>query len=133
MILDEEQKFGAKLKATLRAKAPHLLAMTATPIPRTLQAAMVGVQDVSVIASPPARRRPIRTFLAPFDAATLRTALLREKRRGGQSFVVAPRIADLEGLRRAARRGRARATGSHRPRGAAARGGGRGDGRLRRR
>ena len=98
MILDEEQKFGAKLKASLRAKAPHLLAMTATPIPRTLQAAMVGVQDVSVIASPPARRRPIRTFLTPFDAATLRTALLREKRRGGQSFVVAPRIADLDGL-----------------------------------
>ena len=99
MILDEEQKFGAKLKAALHAKAPHLLAMTATPIPRTLQAAMVGVQEVSVIASPPARRRPIRTFLAPFDAATLRTALLREKRRGGQSFVVAPRISDLDALR----------------------------------
>ena len=98
MILDEEQKFGAKLKASLRARAPHLLAMTATPIPRTLQAAMVGVQEVSVIASPPARRRPIRTFLIPFDAATLRTALLREKRRGGQSFVVAPRISDLDGL-----------------------------------
>ena len=98
MILDEEQKFGAKLKASLRAKAEHQLAMTATPIPRTLQAAMVGVQEVSVIASPPARRRPIRTFLTPFDAATLRTSLLREKRRGGQSFVVAPRIADLEGL-----------------------------------
>ena len=98
MILDEEQKFGAKLKAALHAKAPHLLAMTATPIPRTLQAAMVGVQEVSVIATPPARRRPIRTFLAPFDAATMRTALLREKRRGGQSFVVAPRISDLDAL-----------------------------------
>ena len=98
MILDEEQKFGAKLKAALHAKAPHLLALTATPIPRTLQTAMVGVQEVSVIASPPARRRPIRTFLAPFDAATLRTALLREKRRGGQSFVVAPRISDLDEL-----------------------------------
>ena len=72
--------------------------MTATPIPRTLQAAMVGVQDVSVIASPPARRRPIRTFLAPFDPATVRTALLREKRRGGQSFVVVPRIEDIEPL-----------------------------------
>jgi transcription-repair coupling factor (superfamily II helicase) len=56
---------------------------------------MVGIQDVSVIASPPARRRPIRTFLAPFDPASLRTALLREKRRGGQSFVVAPRIEDI--------------------------------------
>ena len=59
---------------------------------------MIGVQDVSVIASPPARRRPIRTFLAPFDPASIRTALLREKRRGGQSFVVAPRIEDMAPL-----------------------------------
>jgi transcription-repair coupling factor (superfamily II helicase) len=101
MIIDEEQKFGAALKAQLRDLAAdgHLLTLTATPIPRTLQAAMVGIQDVSVIASPPARRRPIRTFLAPFDAASLRTALLREKRRGGQSFFVAPRIEDIAPLR----------------------------------
>jgi transcription-repair coupling factor (superfamily II helicase) len=100
MIIDEEQKFGAALKDDLRnlAAGGHLLAMTATPIPRTLQAAMVGVQEVSVIASPPARRRPIRTFMAPFDAATLRTALLREHRRGGQSFVVVPRIQDIATL-----------------------------------
>jgi transcription-repair coupling factor (superfamily II helicase) len=100
MIIDEEQKFGAALKDQLRALADdgHLLTLTATPIPRTLQAAMVGLQDVSVIASPPARRRPIRTFLAPFDAASLRTALMREKRRGGQSFVVAPRIEDIAPL-----------------------------------
>ncbi|MBE7219009.1 MAG: DEAD/DEAH box helicase [Caulobacteraceae bacterium] len=98
VIMDEEQKFGAKAKTALAGKGQHLLAMTATPIPRTLQAAMVGVQDVSVIASPPARRRPVRTFLSPFDPATLRTALMREKRRGGQSFVVAPRISDLDGL-----------------------------------
>ena len=97
MIIDEEQKFGAAVKQRLRdlAGGGHLLSMTATPIPRTLQAAMIGVQDVSVIASPPARRRPIRTFLAPFDAASVRTALLREKRRGGQSFLVAPRIEDI--------------------------------------
>jgi transcription-repair coupling factor (superfamily II helicase) len=97
MIIDEEQKFGAALKSQLRALAEdgHILTLTATPIPRTLQAAMIGVQDVSVIASPPARRRPIRTFLAPFDAASLRMALLREKRRGGQSFLVAPRIEDI--------------------------------------
>ncbi len=101
MIIDEEQKFGAALKEQLRdlAREGHLLTLTATPIPRTLQAAMVGIQAVSVIASPPARRRPIRTFLAPFDPASLRTALLREKRRGGQSFVVAPRIEDIEPLR----------------------------------
>ena len=97
MIIDEEQKFGAALKAHLRdlAQGGHLLTLTATPIPRTLQAAMVGIQDVSLIASPPARRRPIRTFLAPFDPAALRTALLREKRRGGQSFFVVPRIEDI--------------------------------------
>jgi transcription-repair coupling factor (superfamily II helicase) len=100
LIIDEEQRFGAKLKAQLRDLAPdaHLLTMTATPIPRTLQLAMVGVEDVSVIATPPARRRPIRTFLAPYDAATVRTALLRERRRGGQSFVVAPRIEDIAPL-----------------------------------
>lgn len=97
LIIDEEQRFGAKLKQRLRelGEDVHLLTMTATPIPRTLQLAMVGVEDVSVIATPPARRRPIRTFLAPFDGATVRTALLREKRRGGQSFVVVPRIEDI--------------------------------------
>jgi transcription-repair coupling factor (superfamily II helicase) len=100
MIIDEEQKFGAAVKQRLRdlADGGHLLSITATPIPRTLQAAMIGIQDVSVIASPPARRRPIRTFLAPFDAASVRTALLREKRRGGQSFLVAPRIEDIAPL-----------------------------------
>ena len=100
LIIDEEQKFGAALKDHLRGLASdgHLLTLTATPIPRTLQAAMIGIQDVSVIASPPARRRPIRTFLAPFDPASLRTALLREKRRSGQSFVVAPRIEDIAPL-----------------------------------
>ncbi|MFC3079139.1 transcription-repair coupling factor [Phenylobacterium terrae] len=101
VIIDEEQRFGAKLKAQLRELAPdlHVLTMTATPIPRTLQAAMVGVEDVSVIATPPARRRPIRTFLSPFDPATVRTALLRERRRRGQSFLVVPRIEDIAPLR----------------------------------
>ncbi|GHD16522.1 DEAD/DEAH box helicase [Tianweitania populi] len=103
LVIDEEHRFGAKLKQQMRSLAPalHTLTMSATPIPRTLQSAMVGVQDVSVLASPPARRRPIRTFLAPYDAASLKTALIREKRRGGQSFFVAPRIEDLgeiEGL-----------------------------------
>lgn len=98
VIIDEEQRFGAKLKRQLQDMAQniHLLSMTATPIPRSLQAAMVGLQDVSILATPPARRRPIRTFVTPFDAATARTALLRELRRGGQSFVVVPRIEDIE-------------------------------------
>ncbi|RZJ45297.1 MAG: DEAD/DEAH box helicase [Brevundimonas sp.] len=100
VIIDEEHRFGARLKADLSARAPHLLSMSATPIPRTLQGAMVGIQDVSIIASPPARRRPIRTFLTDFDGGSVRTVLLREKARGGQSFVVAPRIEDIEPLTR---------------------------------
>jgi len=100
VIVDEEQKFGAAAKARLRGMSAtgHLLTLTATPIPRTLQAAMVGLQDLSLIATPPARRRPIRTFVTPFDAGRVRAALLREKRRGGQSFIVAPRIEDLPHL-----------------------------------
>lgn len=100
VIVDEEQRFGAGLKAQLRELAPraHRLTLTATPIPRTLQLALVGVEDVSVIATPPARRRPIRTFVAPYDRATIAAALRREHRRGGQSFVVSPRIGDLQVL-----------------------------------
>ena len=102
LIIDEEQRFGARLKASLHALAPeaHVLTLTATPIPRTLQAAMVGIQDISVIATPPARRRPVRTLLAPRDPATVRAALQREHDRAGQSFVVTPRIEDIEALRR---------------------------------
>jgi transcription-repair coupling factor (superfamily II helicase) len=102
MIIDEEQKFGTAAKEQLRAQASagHLLTLTATPIPRTLQSAMVGIQDVSIIASPPARRRPIRTFLVTFDGATVRTALLREQRRGGQSFLVVPRLEDIAPMTR---------------------------------
>ena len=101
LVIDEEQRFGAKLKARLSDLAPnaHRLTLTATPIPRTLQLAMVGVEDVSVLATPPGRRRPIRTFVEPQDLATVRSALLRERRRGGQSFMVVPRISDIERLK----------------------------------
>lgn len=100
VIIDEEQRFGSRMKERLRGLAAgnHVLTMTATPIPRTLQNALIGIEDVSVIATPPSRRRPVRTFLTPFDEATLRTALLRERRRGGQSFVVVPRIEDVDDL-----------------------------------
>ncbi|MFC7537372.1 TRCF domain-containing protein [Sphingomonas sp. GCM10030256] len=97
VIIDEEQRFGAADKAKLRALgAGHVLALSATPIPRTLQSALVGLQQMSVIATPPARRQPIRTTVAAFDPDTVRTALLRERSRGGQSFVVVPRIEDIE-------------------------------------
>ena len=99
VVIDEEQRFGAADKAKLHALgAGHLLTLSATPIPRTLQSAMVGLQAMSVIATPPARRQPIRTAVQPFVPETIRTALLREHGRGGQSFVVVPRIADMAPL-----------------------------------
>ncbi|MEG3150103.1 TRCF domain-containing protein [Sphingomonas sp. ZT3P38] len=100
VVIDEEQRFGTADKARLRALCGdgHVLTLTATPIPRTLQMALIGLQQVSVIATPPARRQPIRTSVQSFDPATIRTALLREKSRGGQSFVVVPRIEDMEPL-----------------------------------
>ncbi|MFL1463638.1 TRCF domain-containing protein [Roseococcus sp. DSY-14] len=101
VIADEEQRFGARQKAALRdlAADAHTLAMTATPIPRSLQGAMLGLQSLSVLATPPARKRPVRTAIAALDDALLGEALRREARRGGQSFLVAPRIEDLPELR----------------------------------
>lgn len=101
MVIDEEHRFGAKDKLALKNLAPllHTLTMSATPIPRTLQAAMVGVQDVSLLTTPPSKRRTVRTSLGVFDRPSLRVALLREKRRGGQSFLVAPQIDDLHRLK----------------------------------
>nr|WP_207912366.1 TRCF domain-containing protein [Parafrankia sp. BMG5.11] len=98
VVIDEEQRFGAADKAKLRGLSAdcHMLTLTATPIPRTLQTALVGLQQVSVIATPPARRQPIRTSVGVFEASTVRTALLREKGRSGQSFVVVSRIEDME-------------------------------------
>jgi len=98
VIVDEEHRFGLKEKRAMNSLAPslHTLSMSATPIPRTLQLAMVGVQEVSLLTTPPSRRRPVRTSIAPFDPASLRTGLMREYRRRGQSFVVVPRIEDIE-------------------------------------
>jgi transcription-repair coupling factor (superfamily II helicase) len=97
LVVDEEQHFGVahkeKLK-TLRSEV-HVLTLTATPIPRTLQLALTGVRDLSIIASPPVDRLAVRTFVSPFDPVTVREALLREKYRGGQAFYVCPRIEDL--------------------------------------
>ncbi len=100
VVIDEEQRFGAGVKGRLRelGREANVLTLTATPIPRTLQAALVGLQELSLITTPPARRQPIRTFLAPFDPASMREALMRERRRGGQSFIVCPRVEDIEPL-----------------------------------
>ncbi|GAA0661576.1 DEAD/DEAH box helicase [Sphingomonas insulae] len=99
VVIDEEQRFGAKAKADLHAMgAGHVLTLSATPIPRTLQSAMVGLQAMSIIATPPARRQPIRTTIGSFDDQAVRRALQRERTRGGQSFVVVPRIEDIAPL-----------------------------------
>src|SRR5439155_16617882 len=99
LIVDEEQHFGVNHKERLkqlRAEV-HVLTLTATPIPRTLQLAMSGVRDLSIIASPPVDRLAVRTFVSPFDPLIVREALLRERYRGGQAFYVCPRIDDLAG------------------------------------
>jgi transcription-repair coupling factor (superfamily II helicase) len=97
IVVDEEQHFGVahkeKLKQ-LRAEV-HVLTLTATPIPRTLQLALSGVREMSIIATPPVDRLAVRTFVSPFDPIVVREALLRERYRGGQCFYVCPRIEDL--------------------------------------
>ncbi len=97
VIVDEEQRFGVVHKEKLKAlKADvHVLTLTATPIPRTLQMAMSGLRELSVIQTPPVDRLAVRTYVMPWDKIVLREALLREHYRGGQSFFVTPRIADL--------------------------------------
>jgi transcription-repair coupling factor (superfamily II helicase) len=101
LIVDEEQHFGVAHKERLkqlRAEV-HVMTLTATPIPRTLQLALSGVRDLSIIASPPVDRLAVRTFVAPFDPIIVREALLRERYRGGQAFYVCPRIEDLAGAK----------------------------------
>ncbi len=97
LLIDEEQHFGVRHKERLKELKSdiHVLTLTATPIPRTLQLAMTGVRDLSLIATPPVDRLAVRTFVAPMDPVTIREALLREHYRGGQSFYVCPRISDL--------------------------------------
>ncbi|MBC7987634.1 MAG: transcription-repair coupling factor, partial [Sphingomonadaceae bacterium] len=97
VIVDEEQHFGVAHKERLKSlKADvHVLTLTATPIPRTLQMAMSGLRELSVIQTPPVDRLAVRTYVIPWDPVVVREALLREHYRGGQSFVVAPRVADL--------------------------------------
>lgn len=97
VIVDEEQRFGVTHKEQLKALKTdvHMLTLTATPIPRTLQMAMSGLRELSVIQTPPVDRLAVRTYVMPWDPVVLREALLREHYRGGQSFFVVPRISDL--------------------------------------
>src|SRR5262249_28007418 len=97
LIVDEEQHFGVAQKERLKELRAdvHVLTLTATPIPRTLQMALSGVREMSLIATPPVDRLAVRTFVLPYDPVIIREALLREHYRGGQSFYVCPRIEDL--------------------------------------
>ncbi|MFZ9446973.1 MAG: transcription-repair coupling factor, partial [Alphaproteobacteria bacterium] len=100
LVVDEEQHFGVGQKERLKQlKANvHVLTLTATPIPRTLQMALSGVRDMSIIASPPVDRLAVRTFVMPYDPVVVREAIMRERFRGGQIFYVCPRIEDLDAL-----------------------------------
>ncbi len=100
LIVDEEQKFGVKQKERLKQLKDniHILTLTATPIPRTLQLALTGVRDLSLITTPPVDRLPVKTYALPLDKMIIREALMREKYRSGQSFYVCPRITDLNDI-----------------------------------
>lgn len=98
LVIDEEQHFGVQHKERLKQlrEDVHVLTLSATPIPRTLQLALTGVRELSLITTPPVDRLAVRTFITPFDPVILKEALLRERFRGGQTFYVVPRIADLD-------------------------------------
>ena len=97
IVIDEEQKFGVVHKERLKELRSdvHVLTLSATPIPRTLQLALSGVRELSLIGTPPVDRLAIRTYVSEFDQVTIREALLREHYRGGQSFYVVPRVKDI--------------------------------------
>jgi len=97
VVIDEEQHFGVRQKERLKElrSSVHVLTMTATPIPRTLQMALAGVRDMSIIATPPVDRLAVRTFVLPYDPVIVREAIKRERHRGGQVFYVCPRVSDI--------------------------------------
>ena len=100
LVIDEEQHFGVAHKEQLKSlkSSVHVLTLTATPIPRTLQMSLTGVRDLSIIATPPVDRLAVSTFVLPFDSVILRDAMMREHLRGGQTFYVCPRISDMAPL-----------------------------------
>ncbi|MDI2090477.1 transcription-repair coupling factor [Commensalibacter oyaizuii] len=100
LIIDEEQHFGVAHKEKLKALREdiHVLTLSATPLPRTLQLSLTGMREISLIATPPVDRLAVRTFIMPFDRIVIREALQRERFRGGQAFCVVPRLQDLQPL-----------------------------------
>lgn len=102
IVIDEEQKFGVKQKEKLKAQRveSHVLAMSATPIPRTLNMSLSGIRDISVIASPPPNRRPILNKFAKFDWDAVKEALQKELDRGGQAYYLHNRVTNIEFVRK---------------------------------
>ena len=100
LVIDEEQHFGVTHKERLKKMRDdvHVLTLSATPIPRTLQLALTGVRELSLITTPPVDRLAVRTYISPFDPVILKEALRRERFRGGQTYYVAPRISDLDDI-----------------------------------
>lgn len=100
VIVDEEQLFGVTQKERLKelCRNIHVLTLSATPIPRTLQMSLSGIRDLTLIATPPVDRLAVRTYVMPYDGVVLRDAILREHYRGGRTFYVAPRISDLHNI-----------------------------------
>jgi transcription-repair coupling factor (superfamily II helicase) len=100
LIVDEEQHFGVGQKEKIKELQGniHVLTLTATPIPRTLQLSLSGLKELSLITTPPINRLSVRTFVLEWDNVVLIDALLREKNRGGQTFVVCPRVRDIDDL-----------------------------------
>ena len=100
LVIDEEQHFGVNHKERLKKMREdvHVLTLSATPIPRTLQLALTGVRELSLISTPPVDRLAVRTFISPFDPVILKEALRRERFRGGQTYYVSPRISDLDDI-----------------------------------
>ncbi len=100
IVIDEEQHFGVGQKERLKNLHPgvHMLSLSATPIPRTLQMAMTGIKAMSLIATPPANRLAIQSFVLPYDSVIIREAVLREYYRGGQVYYVCPRLSDIDSV-----------------------------------
>lgn len=101
VIVDEEQHFGVAQKERLKQlrASTHVLTLSATPIPRTLQMALSGVRELSLITTPPVDRLAVRSFVMPYDGVVLREAILREYHRGGKVFYVTPRIQYMDELK----------------------------------
>jgi transcription-repair coupling factor (superfamily II helicase) len=101
VIIDEEQHFGVAQKEKLKELKSnvHVLTLSATPIPRTLQMALTGVRDLSLITTPPVDRLAVRSFVMPFDPVVIRESIMRELHRGGRCFIVTPRIKYIADLK----------------------------------